>query len=65
MPLKLPVANEAASVESNVVKLEKNEENPVTEDIAMKRSHSPGGYCFILQLIYSSNVLSRPYVKNR
>lgn len=44
MPLKPPVANEATSAESNVVKLEKHEENPVTEDITMKRSHSPGGY---------------------
>lgn len=48
-----PVTNEATSAESNVVKIEKHEENPVTVDITMKRSHSPGEYVLFCDLIYS------------
>ena len=44
--LHLPVANEASSAESNVVKLEGLEESPVIEDMAMKKSSTIGDYHF-------------------
>ena len=58
MTLKFPVANDATSAESNFGKLEKHVENPLTEEITMKRSHSSGGYyvLFCTDLIYSRNV---------
>jgi len=44
MPLYLPIENETTSVESDVVKVQKRGEIPVTEDLTMKGSHSPGEY---------------------
>ena len=44
MPLNRPIPNEATSVESDVVKVQKREEIPVTKDLTMKGSHSPGEY---------------------
>ena len=38
----LTVANESTSAESNVVKLEELEENPVTEEITLRRSSTSG-----------------------
>lgn len=44
MPLYLPIENETTLVESDVSKVKKREEIPVTEDLTMKGSYSPGEY---------------------
>ena len=45
MPLDLQaIANEVTWAEDNIVALEKHDENPLAEDVSIKRSNPSGGY---------------------